>query len=326
MGWGSISSKASKNSSEIERAFRQDANTVLMLARQPFAPLPGRFSTGQPARSGASGIAPRGPRQSGARPPARVPPRGAFLQRGDRLRPLPCPGSCRERVPVQGARGQRGRGGRSGRAAAPGPSRSGCGASGGGGGRRAALRLRAGSHRSGEGEAARSTPTAPTPGPSSPRWEGARGASAARIFGGGGERGPPASRWGPGCRLGIGGEAPGKGEAAAPGPAGGRGGGRPAGAGCSCIGGCGEGGGQEAGGQGEPERPEGGVSANRVGGFSTEGERKVCGAGGEGAAKRAGPGAGPAAAALGRGAAAGGPPLDFCRGGGIAPSFSSPQG
>lgn len=107
----------------------------------------------------------------------------------------------------------------------------------------------------GRGEAARSTPT---PGPSSPRWEGARGASAARIFGGGGERGPPASRWGPGCRLGIGGEAPGKGEAAAPGPAGGRGGGRPAGAGCSCIGGCGEGGGQEAGGQGEPERPEGG--------------------------------------------------------------------
>lgn len=81
-----------------------------------------------------------------------------------------------------------------------------------------------------------------------------------------------------------------------------------------------------SGGAGGARAAGGGVSANRVGGFSTEGERKVCGAGGEGAAKRAGPGAGPAAAALGRGAAAGGPPLDFCRGGGIAPSFSSPQG
>lgn len=65
---------------------------------------------------------------------------------------------------------------------------------------------------------------------------------------------------------------------------------------------------------------------NRVGVFSAKEERKVCGAGGAGAAKRAGPGPEPAAAALGRGAGAGGPPLDFCRGGGIAPSFSSPQG
>lgn len=85
-------------------------------------------------------------------------------------------------------------------------------------------------------------------------------------------------------------------------------------------------GGRKRGGRGGARVAGGGVSVNRVGVFSSKEERKVCGAGGEGASKRAGPGPGPAAAALGRGAAAGGPPLDFCRGGGIAPSFSSPQG
>lgn len=120
----------------------------------------------------------------------------------------------------------------------------------------------------------------------------------------------------------------GRGRLQPPAPAGGRGGGRPAGSGSSCIGGCGEGGGQEAGGQGGARVAGGGVSMNRVGVFSAKEERKVCGGGGAGAAKRAGPGPEPAAAAaaLVRGAAAGGPPLDFCRGGGIAPSFSSPQG
>lgn len=85
-------------------------------------------------------------------------------------------------------------------------------------------------------------------------------------------------------------------------------------------------GGRKRGGRGGARVAGGGVSVNRVGVFSSKEERKVCGAGGEGASTRAGPGPGPAAAALGRGAAAGGPPLDFCRGGGIAPSFSSPQG
>lgn len=85
MGWGNISSKAGENFSETESAFQQDANAVLMLAREPFAPLPGRFSTGQPARSAASGSAPRArrsPAERGSAPSAGPSERGISATRG----------------------------------------------------------------------------------------------------------------------------------------------------------------------------------------------------------------------------------------------------